>query len=283
MKIATFLARAAVVLCALPACNTHRASVEQRPTNKVAEPTGDIDKDNAPAVLTPELAQRMIATLTSHPEPFLTLRAPNAPNKAPSLRAPVGKPVSFELAMPGLLRWADAEVAQFAVRLPGGVQDTVPVDQKTALGLATYTFPSAGPVMLMLCAGPKGAPVADPTTVVTHCTKMILNVGTGGEGGDDFVGETGLPLDVEPLVTPVQLRVGSVLPARFHYMGEELGGTEVVALRPDGSVDRQVTTRSGVAHFQITQPGRWAIRFLKSEPGGERIGELVFEITEKGR
>jgi Domain of unknown function (DUF4198) len=279
MKNASFLAGAAVVLCALPACKTQQSSVEQKPANQVSEPA-DMDKDNAPAVLTPVEAQRMFKTATSHPEPFLAVRAAA---KALPLRAPVGKPVSFELAMPGLVRWADATVARFVVRLPGGVQDTVPIDVKAAQG-AAYTFPSAGPVMLMFCGGPKATtPVADPTTMVTHCSKVILNVGTGGEGGDDFAGETGLPLDVEPLVTPVRLRVGSELPVRFHYLGEEVGGTEVVAIRPDGSVDRQVTSRSGVAHFQMTQAGRWVIRFVKTEPQGDRIGELVFEIAENQR
>jgi hypothetical protein len=286
MKIATFLAGAAVVLCALPACKTQQAGVEQRPANKVFEPAGDMDKDNAPAVLTPEVAARMVAALTRHPEPFVAVRAPIAPNApvAPTLRAPVGKAVSFSVGLPNVARWSDATVARFVVRLPGGVQDTVPIDEKTAQGAASYTFPTAGPAMLMLCAGPKGAaPVADPATMVTHCSKVILAVGSGGEGGEDFTGETGLPLDVEPLISPVRLSVGSELPVRFHYLGEEMGVTEVVAIRPDGTVDRQATSRSGVAHFQITQAGRWVIRFVKTEPEGDRIGELVFEIAGNQR
>src|SRR5690242_16928189 len=72
MKNASLLAGAAVVLCALPACKTQQASVEQRPANQVSEPA-DIDKDNAPAALTPVEAQRMFKTATSHPEPFLAL------------------------------------------------------------------------------------------------------------------------------------------------------------------------------------------------------------------
>jgi hypothetical protein len=277
MRITRFLAGAALLLCSLPACKTQQASVEQRATNKVAEPAGDMDKDNAPAMLTPAMAQRMLAAVTRHPEPFLAVRASN---KAPSLRVPVGKSVSFDLAVPGLLRWADANVARFVVRLPGGVQDTVRIDPKAAQGLVTYTFPHAGPAMLMLCAGPRAAPEADPTTVVTYCSKVILTIegARPGEGGDDFVGETGLPLDVEPLVPPVGLKVGAELPVRFHYMTEEEAGIDVVALRPDGSVDRQVTSRSGMAHFQLTQAGRWAIRFVKAHAGGESVGELVFEI-----
>jgi hypothetical protein len=33
-----------------------------------------------------------------------------------------------------------------------------------------------------------------------------------------------------------------------------------------------------MAHFQLTQAGRWAIRFVKAHAGGESVGELVFEI-----
>ncbi len=116
---------AALALSCSAACKTQPASIDQRPVNKVAEPSGDMDKDNAPSVLTPEVAQRLMAAVTKHPEPFLAVRAPN---QAPSLRAQVGKPISLELAIPGLLRWADATVASFVVRLPGGVQNAVPVD-----------------------------------------------------------------------------------------------------------------------------------------------------------
>jgi hypothetical protein len=278
MGTARFAAVAALALSSLAACKTQQANVEHRASGKVSEPAGDIDKDNAPAVLTPELAQRTVSALTKHPEPFLGVRAPNRP---PSLRATVGKTVSFDLALPGIQRWADATVARFVVRLPGGVQDTVAVDARSASGLASYTFPTAGPAMLMFCAGPKGAPVADPTSVVTHCSKVILDVGGGRteQGDDDFVSETGLPLDVQPLVSPVRLRTGSELPVRFHYLGEEQGGIEVVALRPDGSADRQLTSRSGVAHFQLTQAGRWSIRFGKTDGDVDRVGELVFELA----
>ena len=279
MRMAGFFLMLAL---ALPACKTQQASVEQRSVSKVTETAGDIDKDNAPAAMTPEVARRIATALTRHPEPFLAVRAPN---RAPSLRAQAGKPVSFDLAVPGVSRWADATVARFVVRLPGGVQDTVPVDLSSARTLVTYTFPSAGPAMLMLCAGPKGnAP--DPTTLVTHCSKVIVAVADGrgaGEGGDDFTSETGLPLDVVPLVSPTHLGVGSELPVSFHYMTEEEGGIEVAALRPDGTIDRQTTNRSGVAHFQLTQSGRWVIRFVKAQPEGERVGELVFEIAENKR
>jgi hypothetical protein len=272
---------AALALCWMPACKTQQASVEQRPVSKVAEPAGEMDKDNARAVLTPEMAQKRAAALTKHPEPFLTVRTPN---KAPSLRAQPGKPMSFELALPGLLRWVDASVARFVVRLPGGVQDTVPVDQKATQAI-TYTFPTPGPAMLMLCAGPKTGDQGDAFATATHCSKVIVDVAGAkpGEGGDDFLGETGLPLDVVPLIAPPRLGVGSELPVSFHYMGEEEGGIEVAALRPDGTVDRQVTSRSGVAHFQLTQPGRWVVRFARVAPEGERVGELVFEIAGNKR
>src|SRR5262245_17210603 len=210
---------------ALPACKTQQASVEQRSVGKVTETPVDLDKDNAPAA-TLEIAQRIAVALTRHPEPFLSVRAPN---RAPSLRAQAGQPVSFDLDVPGLARWADATVARFVVRLPGGVQDTVTIDLSSGRPLVTYTFPSEGPDILIPFEGPQGnAP--DPSTLVTHCSKVIVSVADVrgvGEGGDDFTGETGLPLDVVPLVSPAHLGVGSELPVSFHYMTEEEGGIEV--------------------------------------------------------
>jgi hypothetical protein len=137
--------------------------------------------------------------------------------------------------------------------------------------------------MMMFCAGPKAEPAGDSYAHITHCSKTIVNVTDGRKPTDvqdDFTGETGLLLDVVPLVSPVRLTVGSELPVSFHYMNEEEGDIAVAALRPDGSIDHQVTSRSGVAHFQITQPGRWVIRFVKEQPDGDRVGELVFAIPE---
>jgi len=274
---------AAVVIGFSPSCKTQQTG-EQRPIAQAAEPAAAVEvKEKVSAVASPQSVQKLALAITRHPEPFLAVRGATAVG---SLRAQAGKSVSFSLAVPGLARWADANVARFVVRLPGGALETVPVDNAASRGLVTYTFANAGPAMLMFCAGPKVEPAGDSFAHVTHCSKMVVSVTDGRKAldvQDDFTGETGLLLDVVPLVSPVRLTVGSELPVSFHYMNEEEGGIAVAALRPDGSVDHQVTSRSGVAHFQITQPGRWVIRFVKEQPDGDRVGELVFAIPENKR
>src|SRR5262245_50213404 len=144
MQLRTCLCGAALAASPLFACKTQQAGSEQKAVNKVADPSGDLDKDNAPAVLTPEVAQRTASALTRHPEPFVSVRGPAG--RAPSLRVAAGKTVSLDVAMPGIARWADANIARFVVRLPGGVQDTIPVDATSAQGRASYTFAN-GPAM----------------------------------------------------------------------------------------------------------------------------------------
>jgi hypothetical protein len=272
----------AMVIGSLASCNTQRSGVE-RPVIQAAEPAPLIATERASAALGPQAAQKIALSISRHPEPFLAMRGASG---IASLRAQAGKSVSFNLAVPGIARWADANVARFVVRLPDGAMETVPFDSAASRGLVTYTFAAAGPAMLMFCAGPKAEPTGDSFANVTHCSKIVVRVSDGGKPvdvGDDFTGETGLPLDVVPLVSPVRLTVGSELPVSFHYMNEEQGGIAVAALRPDGSVDHQLTSESGVAHFQITQPGRWVVRFAKEHPQGDRVGELVFGIPEKNK
>src|SRR5713101_2477903 len=97
---------AALVLgSSMSACKTHQASIEQRPVQQVPEPASEMDKDNARPVLTPEDAARLAAALVKQREPFLIVRGPN---KAISLRARAGHPVSLNLMLPDLQNSADA-------------------------------------------------------------------------------------------------------------------------------------------------------------------------------
>jgi hypothetical protein len=202
-----------------------------------------------------------------------------------SLHAEFGKAVSFRTAVPGVANFADANVGWFAVRLSGGTQEAVPVDKPDAHGAVTYRFPVQGPAMLMLCAGPKEPLREDSWQRVSHCTKMMVAVGDRRRVDDDLdtTATTGLPIEVIPLISPFAATVGMELPARFKFLGRKQGNIEVAALRPDGSLDRQVTSPSGVANFELSQPGRWTIRFVRTEPDGERVGELVFDVPEAGQ
>src|SRR5215471_10236921 len=115
--------------------------------------------------------------------------------------------------------------------------------------------------MVMTCIGAKNDPRSDAWQHATYCSKTLLDVADSGRRSDapeaDVMSETGLPIEVVPLKSPIGMPVGSELPASFHFMNDEEPGVEVAAIRPDGTVDRQVTNRTGIAYFTISQPGRW--------------------------
>src|SRR6266849_5313557 len=118
---------AALVVGSMAACKTQQAGVDLHPIQQVPEPASQMDKDNARPLLTAEDAARLAAVLVKQREPFLIVRGPN---KAISMRARTGQLVSLDLMLPSLEKSADAEVARFVVRLPGGSQNAVPIDAK---------------------------------------------------------------------------------------------------------------------------------------------------------
>jgi hypothetical protein len=273
----------ALAVSGLLGCKTRQASVDQsRAAPKAVEPTEEeLEHMAIPASERSEMRQRLVTVLTKHPESYLTLRG-----ETPSvdMRPRVGKPLSFRLALPGIERWVDANVGRFDVRIDDRQEsiETSKVDPKRGL---TYTFSESGPVMFLFCAGPKvDPPVGALWEKVTHCTKTIVEVTDAQNRSRDttvnVTHETALPLEVTPMIAPRDLRVGSELGVIFSYRFGELEHVPVAALRPDGSIDHQTTGEGGLAHFQISQGGRWVIRFVKNEPDGERVGELVFEVSE---
>jgi hypothetical protein len=169
----------------------------------------------------------------------------------------------------------------------GDAQQSISVDRPDPSGAVQYRFSNAGPAMLMLCVGAKNDTRSDAWQHASYCSKTIVTVGDARRAASgpqaDLLSEAGLPIEVVPLSPPTALMVGSELPASFHFMNEEEGGVEVAALRPDGTLDHQLTNRTGIAYFAISQPGRWVIRLVKPTPEGEKIGELVFEIPEGRR
>jgi len=265
-------------------CKARQASVDQSPgAPKAVVPTEEeLEHTVIPASEHAAMRQRLVSVLTKHPESYLTLRG-----ETPSLdmRPRVAKPVSLRLALPGIERWVDANVGRFDLRIDDR-QESIDSGKADAKGGLSYTFTQPGPAMFLFCAGPKVVPpVGALWEKVTHCTKTIVNV-TDAENRSrettvNMTHETGLPLEVTPMVAPSQLAVGSEVAVQFGYHNEELENFPVAALRPDGSIDHQTTSGSkGIAYFQISQPGRWVIRFVKNEPDGERVGELVFDIPE---
>ena len=274
----------AIAVTGLCGCSkTRDSSVDQaRGAPKTTEPTvEELENKVMPASERAALRQQLVTTLTKHPEAYLTLRG-----ETPSLdmHPRVSKPISFRLALPGIERWADANIGRFDVRIDDRQEtlETSKIDPKRGL---SYTFSEVGPAMFLFCAGPKvDPPVGALWEKVTHCTKTIVDV-TDAQNRSrqttvNMTHEAALPIEVTPLVPPYSVRVGDEMPVLFSYRFQKLERFSVAALRPDGSIDHQTTAGHGLAHFQISQPGRWVIRFVKNEPDGERVGELVFEVPE---
>jgi hypothetical protein len=277
----------AIAVTGLLGCKTRQASVDPaRAAPKAAESTEEeLEHMAIPASERAAIRQRLVTTLTKHPETYFTLRG-----ETPSLdmRPRVAKPMSLRLALPGIERWSDANVGRFDVRIDDR-QESIDVSKVDPKGGLAYTFSQPGPAMFLFCAGPKVVPAVGALwEKVTHCTKTIVNVtdaqNRSRETTVNLTHEAGLLYEVTPLVAPHQLEVGSEVPVQFSCREEELENFPVAALRPDGSIDHQIATGNhGIAHFQISQAGRWVIRFVKQEPDGERIGELVFDIPEAKR
>ena len=274
----------AVAVTGLVGCSkTRDTSVDKQPAApKATEPTvEELENKVMPASERAALRQQLVTTLTKHPEAYLAVRG-----ETPSLdlRPRVSRPVSFRLMLPGIERFADANVGRFDVRIDDR-QETLDVSRADPKKGLSYTFNEIGPAMFLMCAGPKvDPPVGALWEKVTHCTKTIVDV-TDAQNRSrqttvNMTHDAALPIEVTPLVPPYNVRVGDEMPVLFSYRFQKLERFSVAALRPDGSIDHQTTAGHGLAHFQISQAGRWVIRFVKNEPDGERVGELVVDVPE---
>jgi hypothetical protein len=270
----------------LSGCETRQGGVEKSHASPPPVETASVTvpKQAEPVEPAAVTQQRLTTTLTKYSQPFFAVRESGA---ATSLRAQAGRPISLQLALPGITRWQDAQIGELVVRRPGTVE-TLTVDKTTAGGLVTYTFSTAGPAMMLMCAGPKGGETQRDWAQATYCSKVIVIV-TDGRQLPDLLSDShitntaGQPIEVVPHVSPVGMKVGWELSTSFYFETIKQIGAEVAARRPDGTFDRQTTDGAGIARFVLSQAGRWVIRFVKPQPDGERIAELAFDLGEGAR
>jgi hypothetical protein len=201
------------------------------------------------------------------------------------LRLRPGRPATLRLNAPGAAGWEDVSIGRFIARLPGGVQETIPVDAKRAGGLVTYNFPQ-GAALVMLCTGPKGDMRSDAWAHVTYCNKTLLTSGSSmlkraDEDPGAVLNRAGIPLEITPIFSPVGLTPGAELAVRAHVLGEKYSNAPVQSVRPDGSMEWQTTNASATATFKLPQAGKYTLRFMKTDADGDKIGEFVFEIRER--
>jgi len=101
-------------------------------------------------------------------------------------------------------------------------------------------------------------------------TKAILQVGEIQT--ENYARAFGYGVEIIPLVNPYALDVGDTFRARVLMNGEPLTGEHIYATHEghypqdeDGIFDEAVKTRSGddgVIEFELTDPGRWYVRFI---------------------
>jgi len=205
-----------------------------------------------------------------------------------TLAVTTGRPISFALALPEAITWSEVNIGSWLIRGPSR-QESIGAKGLTARGRRLeYTFQESGAYLVALSVGPATAKnQSDSWQRVDHCTKLCVraNAGTGEAAGAGRVlkdpgmtAKVGQRFEIVPLVSPLDLHVGSWLPVRAFFDFDKLVDAPIIAVRPDGSTDAQTTDAVGAANFSITQAGRWMIRFEKKLDGETRVSELVFHV-----
>ena len=220
------------------------------------------------------------------PEPLLVAHTPTSPD---TLTVPAGTPVAFELELPTGETWDTANVGRLVVRTYG-VQDTIPIKPANGKLQAQYTFDKPGVALVMLCAGwGKDRDKSDAWQRTPFCTKLLLRI-TSADGkfpsaetirDCGSIGKAGLTVEVLPYAVPWKLRGGHDLPLRVYFRGNKQKGAIVTAYKPDGTTTCATTDAKGITNISVDQPGRWVIRYERTENGVQHIGELVFEVPKE--
>ena len=234
--------------------------------------------------------------IAESPQPTLRMESGRAADTVEdAFEVTAGTPARFHLNLPGGERWTTANIGHFVVRTYGK-QDSISPVPKAGADFVEHTFAQPGLAMVILASGPASEKSKrDSWHRTTHCTKLILRVKPNPslpqaapsiELDPGLTAKVGDKIEVLPLIAPTSLRAGHNLPVRVYFDGQSQKDAEVIAYRPDGSLQKATTDSVGTTVFDLTQPGRWIIRYAtdRQSPAGEEVrryvADLVFEVPK---
>jgi hypothetical protein len=213
-----------------------------------------------------------------------------ADEKTAGLQFSSDRPVRFSLTLPDGRDWSGVNIAQFAVRT-WKRQESLVDRARAATAAVEQTFDRSGWALVAVSVGPREATHrSDAVSQVTHCAKLVLNIVDPPEKSQErerqyknpgLTAKVGQRFEIVPLISPPALKIGGDLPVRAYFDYDKGVELPVTAVAPDGTIQEAVTDSVGVAHFPMTQAGRWLIRFEKPLDGSQRFAELVFEVLDR--
>lgn len=208
-----------------------------------------------------------------------------------TLQVTAGKPVRMRIQIPGGETWSQANVGQFQIRTFGKVE-TISPDPKSVSPELLYLFEEPGYAMVILAAGPgssKDQP--DSVTQTPYCCKLLVRVDPAApEQSTDrqslkspgLTAKVGMKIEVCPyrdpmLLSPEAIENGADLPVRVYFEGASQAHAKVTAFGPNGEQQTRTTDTKGIAHFKITAPGRWVVRYQHVVHRVQYTGDLIFD------
>jgi hypothetical protein len=180
----------------------------------------------------------------------------------------------------------DWAFGRFVLRVPGGIQTTVPTDELLKNGRVALTLQRGGAHLFALCMGPVGRRSSHAWSEMTYCSKMVVDIDDGSGqrtlAAADLTTKIGQSLEIVPYRPPRAVKVGDDLPLRFYVHGRGVTHQRVEAIAPDGTRVVTQTNAHGLADFRIDRPGPWIFRMVVQDRGQERVAELVMTLAQGG-
>ena len=202
------------------------------------------------------------------------------------LRFATGEVVGVGLTLPDGEGWDTANIGRAIVR--SGAEQTSLALRTDAGGRVRFAVPTAGPAVLIVSAGPsRDGNRPDAWQHATSTAKAFLRV----EGPDGSLptrsdpgttAKVGLPTELVPLVSPLRLRVGDVLPLRAYVRNASRTGVVIHATRGGGGLTTAATDEVGSTELTIDRSGSWLVQFAVGHEGREHLAQLLFEIPTEG-